>query len=197
MELLLTTVPDLLFLNLDTVFADPFRWIIELRQYHFPLPKIIALSGTKAKAYQAIKYQCFDYLLFPPSASEILKSALKFNKPSYGTNPLLCIHSYKDYRFLDTQEILFLKGDNSNTDFYMTGGSIIGGFNTLKTFGNMLPKHFLRIHKSYIINSLYVQRIHYGKTRCYLKYHPHPIPFTRTFIKNIDRVQARLLKFAL
>ncbi|MCX2681894.1 LytTR family transcriptional regulator DNA-binding domain-containing protein [Galbibacter sp. EGI 63066] len=197
--LLLTKQPDLIFMNVDSIFKNPFNWITELRLYNIPLPRVIALSRTREKAYPAIKHQCFDYLLCPPSAPDILKAALKFRKGAHNhmRHPLLCIHSYRDYRYLDTGEILFLKGDNTNTDFHMAGGSVIGGFDTLKTFGDLLPAHFLRIHKSYIINSHYVERIHYGKTRCYLKDHPLPIPFTRTFIKNIDTIQARLLKFAL
>jgi DNA-binding LytR/AlgR family response regulator len=68
----------------------------------------------------------------------------------------------------------------------MSDGTKISAYKTLKTFENSLPKNFLRIHKSYIININCISRIHYGKSICSLSNNQHKLPFTKTFIENID-----------
>lgn len=104
----------------------------------------------------------------------------------------VCLKSNKDYQYLNTEKILFLKADNNTTDFHMKDGAIIGAYKTLKTFESTLPQNFLRIHKSYIINICYISRIHYGKSICIIKYPFCKIPFTKTFIKNIESINKSL-----
>ncbi|MFA5297546.1 MAG: LytTR family transcriptional regulator DNA-binding domain-containing protein, partial [Lutibacter sp.] len=169
------------FVNeLNTLFSDD-------------LPTFIAISSSKDKAYEVIKNGFFDFLLNPLSDLEIRKTILKFQKK----NPVrskknICLKSYKDYQYLNTDEILFLKADNNTTDFYMSDGNIINAFKTLKTFKDLLPKNFLRIHKSYIINKNYVSRIQYGKFICTIKKNNYDIPFTKTYIENIESMKKTL-----
>ena len=53
----------------------------------------------------------------------------------------ICLKSYRDYQYLDTDEILYLKADNNTTDFYMKDGNTINAFKTLKTFEAKLPNN--------------------------------------------------------
>nr|WP_262897541.1 LytTR family DNA-binding domain-containing protein [Mariniflexile gromovii] len=92
---------------------------------------------------------------------------------------------------MNVDEILYLKADNNTTDFYMSDGTKISAYKTLKVFEDLLPKTFLRIHKSYIINRNCISRIHYGKSMCILN-NEHKIPFTKTFIENIDLINSAL-----
>ena len=73
----------------------------------------------------------------------------------------------------------------------MADGKVIGAYKTLKVFEDTLPQTFLRIHKSYIINRHCISRVHYGKSVCFIN-NEYKIPFTKTFIANIDLINKDL-----
>ncbi len=186
MNCILKESPDIVFFNLD-VWNTPFELVQELYQYQSCLPKFIGISKTTEKAFKALKYGFFDYWLLPLSELEIRKTIMKLQKSCNQQNKqTICLKSYKDYQYINTSEILFLKADNNSTDFYMDNDTVVSSFKTLKTYEEVLPKNFLRIHKSYIINVDHVSRIHFGKSRCTIKKGNFKIPFTKTYMDNVD-----------
>ncbi|PKP29118.1 MAG: DNA-binding response regulator [Bacteroidetes bacterium HGW-Bacteroidetes-18] len=194
LNFILKETPNLVFIDIDNTFEKPFELVNELNLLfgdYFPV--FIAISSSKEKAYEAIKNGFFDFILNPLSELEIRKSVLKFLKRNPATiNKNICLKSNKDYQYLNTDEILFLKADNNTTDFYMSDGNIVSAFKTLKTFEEVLPENFLRIHKSYIINKNFVSRIQYGKLICTIKKNSYDIPFTKTYINNIEIMKKAL-----
>ncbi|HEX9600817.1 MAG TPA: LytTR family DNA-binding domain-containing protein [Mariniflexile sp.] len=187
MDLILKEMPDLIFLNIDTIGGNAFEFVKETKQYLKKDSEFIAISGSKEKTYDAIKTGFFDYLLNPMSDLEIRKAVLNFKKKHpINLNKTICLKSYKDYQYLNTDEILFLRADNNTTDFHMNDGGVISAFKTLKTFESILPDNFLRIHKSYIINSNYVTRVNYGSSKCTIKKCSHNVPFTKTYKNNVE-----------
>ena len=197
MNILLKETPNLVFLNIDTAFENPFQFVQELNQYSDTSPVFIAISSSKEKAYDVIKNGFSDFLLNPLNELEIRKSILNFQKK----NPVpskknICLKSYKDYQYLKTKEILFLKADNNTTDFYMSDGTIVSAFKTLKTFEVLLPQNFLRIHKSYIINKNFFSRIQYGKLLGTIKKNSYDVPFTKTYIDNIETMKKTLSEYS-
>ncbi|MBL4663125.1 MAG: response regulator transcription factor [Flavobacteriaceae bacterium] len=198
MNTILKENPDIVFLNVDNVLENPFDFVKEINLYSPNPPAFVALSLHKTSAYDVIKMGFVDYLLKPISELEVRKSVLKFQKKNrQEINRTICLKSYKDYQYLNTSEILFLKADNNTTDFYMQDGSVIGAFKTLRTFEDVLPQNFLRIHKSYIINSNYVSRIQYGKSICTISKNNFHIPFTKTFIENVKEMNDILYQSSL
>ena len=66
---------------------------------------------------------------------------------------IICVKSYGDYRYIDSNDVLYLEADNNSTDIHLNNGEMITAFKTLKHFENTLPNsQFLRIHNSYMIN---------------------------------------------
>ena len=201
LEIILREMPDLIFFNIDTTLDNPFDLVSEVSQYLKKDSKFIAISSSKEKTYQAIKAGFFDYLLSPLTDLDVRKTALKFKKKyPRKENKKICLKSYKDYQYLDTEEILFLKADNNTTDFYMNNGDTISAYKTLKTFQEVLPSNFLRIHKSYIVNKNHVSRVNYGTLNCTLKKCLTKVPFTKTYINNIETMintlsQSSILNF--
>ncbi len=112
--------------------------------------------------------------------------------PAPQSNPVICLQSYKDYQFLNTGEILYLKADNNATDFFLKDGSRVSAFKTLKSFEQQLPSNFVRIHQSYILNQHYISRINYGKSRCTLRFGKSELPFSRGYRKNVDALKQSL-----
>lgn len=163
--------------------------ISELYQYINNLPYFIVLTATQKFAFEAIKAGAFDYLLKPLSVTDLRKSILRFQKTNPETaNSTICIKSYGDYQFISLHDIMYLKADNNTTDFYLSNGSKLTAYKTLKHYEANLPFFFFRIHNSYIVNSNYISRINTGKSLCYLNNSNISISFSKTFKENVDTI---------
>lgn len=105
----------------------------------------------------------------------------------------ICIKSYGDYRYIDSEDILYFEADNNSTDIHLNNGEMITAFKTLKHFETVLPEsQFLRIHNSYIINVNQVSRIHTGNTVCYIKNSTTKLPFSKSYKDNVDLIINRI-----
>ncbi len=200
LNIILKQMPDVVFINLTENTTACFSMITELHQYLKLMPLCIGISKTKDLAYEAIKNGFFDYWLLPLNEFDIRKTSLKLQKQQLKeqcNNTTLCLKSYKDYRYIDTNDILYLKADNNTTDVILKDGSIVSAFKTLKTFENRLPQNFIRIHQSYILNTDFISRINYGKSICTLKNGDAQLPFSKSYKTKIDDLKKLLTKSAI
>tara|TARA_B100001146_G_C16197433_1_gene442429 strand:+ start:2057 stop:2788 length:732 start_codon:yes stop_codon:yes gene_type:complete len=188
--------PHIVFINLNEKAHEYFQMVMELHQYITKLPIIIGIAKGKQHAYDAIKNGFFDYWLMPYNEFDIRKSLLRLKKqmPVEAEPQTLCLSSYRDFQYINTDEILYLRADNNATEFIMKDGTINNAFKTLKTFENQLPKNFVRIHQSYIVNTDCISRISYGKSVCTLKQNKQQLPFSKSYRKNIDYLKQLLSK---
>lgn len=218
LNLVLEYKPAVIFLEIDPKDLSSnlsLSLINELYRYLSKLPKIIITTTKKDLAFDAIQYDVFDYALKPILVVDLLKIILKldritlekksikiknkiideatpifssdqtFNKPL-----ILCIKSYGDYRYINTDEICYFQADNNSTDIYLNSGEMVTAFKTLKHFEFVLSHPFVRIHNSYIINQNCISRIHSGHSVCYIKNSPKKIPFSKTYKSNVDLIIA-------
>nr|WP_315221073.1 response regulator transcription factor [uncultured Flavobacterium sp.] len=212
LSLVLEHQPELIFLEIDPENAEThlsFSFINELHRFLIHIPKIIIITSKKDKAFEAIQYQVFDYILKPLGRVDVMKTILKLHKiafeaypmqlslePALITSPvvkrekqlIICVKSYGDYRYLRAADICYFQADNNSTDIYMNSGEMITAFKTLKHFEAILSSPFVRIHNSYIININYIARIHNGNSVCYIKNSPKKIPFSKTYKSNVDLI---------
>ena len=188
--------PDIVFVNLNENANEYFQMVMELHQYVSNIPLIIGISKGKHHAYDAIKNGFFDYWLMPYNEFDIRKSLLRLKKqvPAKVEAQTLCLKSYRDFQYINTDDILYLQADNNATEFIMKDGTINNAFKTLKTFENQLPKNFVRIHQSYIVNTDCISRISYGKSICTLKQNKLQLPFSKSYRDNIDGLKQLLSK---
>lgn len=218
LNLILEHTPQLVFLEIDP--ANPasnlsLALINELHRYLKVIPKIIVTTAKKDLAFEALKYEVFDYLLKPLVRIDVIKSVLKLNKsivpkevfleqlPIPDERPIvfakqetsnqeqsliLCIKSYGDYRYIAANDICYLQADNNSTDIYLNNGEMITAFKTLKHFEGVLSFPFIRIHNSYIVNRDYISRIHSGNSVCYIKNSAVKLPFSKSYKVNIDLI---------
>lgn len=196
-EIILRKSPHIVFLDLDYL-SNPFNYVNALFLYLDVLPDFIAISRSKAYAYEVIKNNFIDYLLKPLPNLEIRKALMKISKKN-NTEEKICLKSYSDYQFLDLKEVLYLKADNNTTDFYLKNGKKVSAYKTLKFFEGSLPITFIRVHNSYILNQDAVLRINFGKSKITLlgKSHNQDIPFSRKFKENVEWLRKELLNFYL
>lgn len=165
-----------------------FTTISELFQYIDIVPYFIGLASSPDYALEAIQSGFSDYIVDPLLLHQLGKSLFRFekrNRPASITT--ICIKSYSDYQFVALKDIAYLKADNNTTDIRLYNGKTVNAYKTLKHFENILPFHFLRIHKSYIVNINHVSRIHFSKSKCYLNYN-EILPFSLTYRDNIDAI---------
>jgi len=188
LDIILEFLPDIVFINVDITndnCSDAFSFVNELYQYCDELPSLIALSKNKELAFNCIKNGFVDYLQKPISNFELRKAIAKLKlKPKVSSNTL-SLKNHRDTRFVDMDNILFLKADNNYTDIFMNDGSTVTAFKTLKDFESTLPENFTRIHNSYIVNQDYVSRIHFGKYKCTIKQKNISIPFSKSYKENV------------
>lgn len=188
-NMILEHKPQLVFLEINPKNKKSnlsLSIINELFRFMNTLPKIVVVTKGREMAYEAIKHEVFDYLTKPLSIYELRKTLIKFERGAEEVSTTICIKSYGDYRFIDTQDIVYAKADNNSTDIYMNNGDMITAFKTMKHFENTLPHEFVRIHNSYIVNMNYISRIHLGNSICYIKNSKIQLPFSKSYKKNVD-----------
>jgi len=190
-EKLIKKQPHLVFLFFspqakDTEFS--LDQVKELYQYMEVVPYFILVTTTPNFALQAIQSGISDYLLKPLNWHQLGKSLTKFKKrvPPVSVQSI-CIRLYSDYRFINYKDIVFLKADNNTTDFILENGKTVTAFKPLKHFEENLPYHFLRIHRSYIINFHFISRVYLSKSRCYLNDNME-VPFSVSYRVHIDYI---------
>ena len=218
LNLILEHTPQIVFLEIDPVNpASNLSLVLinELYRYLNVIPKIIITTARKDLAFDAIKYEVFDYLIKPLTRIDMIKSVLKLNKsivpkevfleqslvgdkeplvffrqetPNQDQSLILCIKSYGDYRYIAAKDICYFQADNNSTDIYLNNGEMITAFKTLKHFEGVLSFPFIRIHNSYIVNRNYISRIHSGNSVCYIKNSAVKLPFSKSYKVNIDLI---------
>lgn len=196
---ILKFVPDVVLIHLNDLAVENLKMISELHQFMHKLPILIGFSKSRDYAYEAIKYGFFDYWLLPHNEYDIRKTVLRLRKqvPLENVPTTICLKSYRDYHYVSTNEILYLKADSNATDFHMKDGRTISTYKTLKSFEEQLPDNFIRIHQSYILNSDYVSRINYGKNTCTLKIDENQLPFSKTYRQKVDTLKQILSKSSI
>lgn len=202
MNSILRSNPDIVFINADGEnsggFGDVFSFCSEIERYISKKPLYIALSVDETKAYKALKYKFFDYLLKPARELEIRKTLLQLlNKQQPFLNDTICLKSYKDYTLLEIDDVVFLQADNNATDFVLLDGKRVSAFKTLKSFESVLPNNFLRIHHSYIVNKNHISRINFGKFKCFLNHNKVSLPFSKSYRHNLHCLEELLLQKAM
>lgn len=191
---ILKNPPSIIFLDVDKKngIKDPFNFVNELHQYLEELPAFVALSSSKTYSYEAIKNSFQDYLIKPVNLLDLRKCVMKFQKVKlHFEEQKICIKSYSDYRFININEILFLKADNNTTDFYLSKGHVVTAYKSLKYFEEKLNCQFVRVHHSYVINSRKIVRINFGKSQITLGAEAPPIPFSRSYKPQVDQMKEK------
>ena len=80
MNLVLKESPEIIFMNIDIPNINPFKFSQEFSQFKEEIPTIIALTSEKEKAYNVLKNNFYDLILFPLTELEIRKTMMKFQK---------------------------------------------------------------------------------------------------------------------
>lgn len=168
--------PDLLLLDIQLKDKTAFDILEQLRNEISS--KIIFITAFDSYALKAFEVEALDYLLKPYSETKfnsaierVIKSDKKvLNKEFISlleenllktTKPFLIPEGNKDHIFKE-DEIVYIKSDRYYVEVNtLTGKSVIRI--TLKSLELILPKKFIRINKSIIINTDFISQIDHKK----------------------------------
>jgi two-component system LytT family response regulator len=147
---------QLVFLDIELGNHSGF----ELLPFLHANTKVIFVTAYSEFAIQAIKKKAFDYILKPISPTELMGTINRYQKEilcNQDKNTYLIIkESGKSIR-IKIDDIEYIKGGGPYSFIYTTNGDQRTTSKTLKTIHELVGERFLRIHKSYLINTEMIQ----------------------------------------
>jgi two-component system LytT family response regulator len=133
-----------------------------------PTCKIVFVTAFVEHALKAIKHQAFDYLLKPIDPKELLHCIEKCAvQDVHQKEQFLTIKSKGITIPVLQDKILYLKAKGPYSEIYISDGNVHTTSQTLKDIQEKLSTHFIRTHKSYLINSKFIEG--YNQKNVFLK----------------------------
>lgn len=199
---------DVLLVDISMPETSGIELLDRVKWREAPLPSIIFVTAYQEHALAAFSKHAVDYVLKPFSRERIdaaLDTALRrsagekaarlieqFPSLAPGKSTKIAIKAQGRILFIEPQEVISVEADRNyvllrrETDSYLLRESISVIADKLKSFG------FIRIHRSVLINSAYVEQIQplptgeYGlRLRCGKEY-----TVTRSYRQNLKGIAA-------
>ena len=174
-EIIETKKPELIFLDIQMPDMSGFEMLTKLSYQ----PKIIFTTAYSEYAIKAFENYTIDYLVKPISQERFDKAIdklLKFDNINQQLDliklqelisqapkqkELFSFAVKKGDRIilLDYEDITHYKAEDKYVNIYLKNGEVHITDKTLSELEHKLPKEFLRIHRSIIVNRSYIREI--------------------------------------
>ena len=176
-ELIKNTNPQLVFLDVGMPFANAFDVLDACKHINF---QTIFVTAFTQYAIQALNISAAYYLLKPVNIEELIVAVNKvvenLQKETYFNHNQMVMHNLhhstdqqqlvlptlEGFDVVTVKEVVRLKGNGNFTNVYATDGKDFMVCRFLKHFEDILPKQFVRIHKSHIVNTQFIKSYHKG-----------------------------------
>jgi two-component system LytT family response regulator len=170
--------PDIVFLDIEMPYGNGFDLLDKIEDITFETVFVTAFNNY---AIQALNQSAAYYLLKPIDIDELIKAVEKIRKErseqNYtqharvllenkkpGANQKIMLPTLEGFEIVNINAILYCEAADNFTKFYFEQGQPLLICRTLKYFEDVLKNHhFLRIHRSYLINPDFVVRYSKGK----------------------------------
>lgn len=158
---------DLLFLDLNLHGKDGFTLLRDFLSQSF---QTIVVSACTDRAIEAFEYGALDFIGKPFTQERIQKAVDRYER---GLNhqerqlKYLAVKSRRETALVDIKTIKFIKAASIYSDLHLSSGEVKVYDKPLNQLLKLLPSHFQRVHKSYIVNSHFVQSIYNEKQNSY------------------------------
>lgn len=168
-------VPDLLFLDISMPGQNGFELLREMPSIPF---EIIFVTAYDKYMLQAFQYSAVDYLLKPVEEEVLIdavkRAALRIEQKA-GPQPVetflhnvqqhqsplkmkLCISTVKGFHVVEIRDIVYCEANSNYTNIHFQSRSMICASRPIHEYETLLgDHHFLRIHKSYLVNLEYIR----------------------------------------
>ena len=157
MDFLKSDIVDLIFLD---IHLPRISGIYFLKSMPNP-PHVILTTAFSNYALESYELNVVDYLLKPFSFQRFIKAISKVPSVSTGQQYRkdIFIKSGFEHIKITIDDILFIKSDADYTEIHVPGKKLLSQ-QSLGYWTDILnPAQFVRVHKSYIINSSQIEKV--------------------------------------
>lgn len=180
----LTHKPNLIFLDVELPGFTGFDFIKALRNHLQDLPDIIMTTAHEKYALHAVNEEVLYYMMKPVDPDDLFMAINKFRIKQAKKQKAITIKNQKGYSFIGFDDIFLIRSSSNYTYFYTTDLQKVLISKTMKEFEPFLTEQFLRVHKSFIVNTAFIKFLNITKKRILLS-----VPE----LKNIKSSDERLL----
>lgn len=152
---------DLLFLDIEMPEMTGLEMLENMRTQ----PSVIFTTGKKDYALDVFSHKAIDYLVKPIEYSKFLRAAIKardlhkeINERQTVNWDFVLIRSEGVFYKIFYKNIIFIEALGDYIHIHTLDKKLIL-HTTMKTFEHKLPPEFMRVHRSFIINTGYLQSI--------------------------------------
>ncbi|MEO9894489.1 response regulator [Aurantibacter sp.] len=157
---------DLIFLDIHLPRMSGIDFLKSLKTR----PQVILTTAFSDYALESYEYNVLDYLLKPFSFERFVQAVSKVTVPtlevannisntSVSTSDILFIKSGYEHIKINIDEILYIKSDADYTEIFTNNKKHLAQESLRYWEANLDAKKFTRIHKSYIINIIKIEKI--------------------------------------
>lgn len=155
--------PHLIFLDVQLGEENGFDLIKEIRLFTSEIPFIIMTTDYDKYAKNAVNSDVLYFLDKPIDPDELIVGLQKFEKRFLELQNHITIKNSEGHFFMKLDGIQYMQADNNYCKIYIEDNCSMMVTKTLKEMERILPSNFLRIHKSYIVNTSYIQMLNTSK----------------------------------
>lgn len=159
-ELLRSDTIDLIFLDIEMPLMTGIDFVKSMLQ----TPKVIFITAYRNYAIESYELDVVDYLLKPISFTRFFKAINKFKSLTQKASPTavpeektavndhLYVNSNKKFIKVLFKDILYVESLKDYVQIHLSVGTIITK-DSITAFEQKLPNSFIRIHRSFVINT--------------------------------------------
>jgi len=175
LELLATTKPDVVFLDVEMPYGNAFDLLDQMPERSF---ETVFVTAYNSYALEALNNHAAYYLMKPINIDELIKSVsyvseIKEKENAFEDRILksklnkaegkITLPQQDGFLVLNISDILYCKADDNYTEIYLENKKLLVS-KTLKYFEEALADYpFARIHKSFLVNVNEVIKYRKGK----------------------------------
>lgn len=187
--------PDLIFLDIRLSDGSGFD-VVERIPVTFD---VVFVTAFDAHAIKAFEVNAIDYLLKPVNADRLAEAVSRLDAaPTHTTvastlerDDRIFVRAGASWRFLQIATIRLIEAAGDFTRLYISDGSVFLLGKSLREWQDQLPsRHFVRIHRSVIVNLDHVLKVEEwsGQTfNVYVKGLDTPFPMSRRYATHLKR----------
>jgi DNA-binding LytR/AlgR family response regulator len=147
---------DLVFLDLNLKGKDGFELLQHAVAASF---QTVVVSAYTDRAFEAFQYGVFDFIGKPFDEDRVAKTLNSFRTNLRGQSDtrVLAIKKGMELKLIPLADVLFIKGANTYSELHLVSGQQELHGKGLEQLSRILPKEWLRVHKSYIVPQSRIQ----------------------------------------
>jgi len=150
---------DVVFLDLQLPGIDGVSLLKTLSKE----TAVIIVSADEAFGAESYQFDVVDYLVKPLEFSRFAKAVLKLKNCTLESSPTpedaLFLKDNATIHRIDLSRLLFIESQGNYASFVFEDAKPVLSLITLSKLMTLLPEHFVRIHRSYIVNLRAIRRI--------------------------------------